>query len=207
MVIITICMGGSRSTERERAVAVAQAIASLPLDQRETLVLRIWGGLTFAAIARALDENVDTVAGRPIEPGSRMRSRIAAQLAMQSHDSFQDTSRRTLAACGERLIWATGGAPAASLAFLIAGAAPSGREQPVVATVHDISLMPPAAASSPQVREEAIGWTDEGIRFMNTSTPTRVVRRKVIERHLAADGIAEVRVPREDMILLPVALR
>ncbi len=104
-------------------------------------------------------------------------------------------------------MWATGGAIAASLAFLLAGTTPVGREQPVAAAVHDISLVAPGEASPPQVREEAIGWIDEGIRFTNTSTPTRVVRRRVIERHLAADGNAEVRVPREDVILLPVALR
>ena len=143
----------------------------------------------------------------PIEPGFNVRSRIAAELATQSHDSFQNASRCRLAACGERLIWATGGAVAASLVFLLAGTPPVGREQPVVATVHDNTLMEPVAASSPQVREEAITWADEGIRFMNASTPTRVVRRSVIERHVATDGFAEVRVPREDVILLPVDLR
>jgi hypothetical protein len=144
---------------------------------------------------------------RPIEPGSSMWSQIAADLATQSHDSFQGASRCTRAAVGERLMWATGGAIAASLAFLLAGTAPVGREQPVAAAEHDISLVAPGEASPPQVREEAIGWIDEGIRFTNTSTPTRVVRRRVIKRHLANDGIAEVRVPREDVILLPVALR
>lgn len=60
----TVWWDADTLAERERAEAVAQAIASLPLDQRETLVLRIWGGLTFAEIARTLDENVNTVAGR-----------------------------------------------------------------------------------------------------------------------------------------------
>ena len=48
---------------------------------------------------------------------------------------------------------------------------------------------------------------DEGIRFVDELTPARVLRRKVIERHLAGDGAAEVQVPREDVIFLPVALR
>ncbi|MFM7138250.1 MAG: RNA polymerase sigma factor [Planctomycetota bacterium] len=50
--------------ECERAEAVAQAIAALPLEQREAVVLRIWGGLTSAEAARTLGENINTVAGR-----------------------------------------------------------------------------------------------------------------------------------------------
>ena len=57
------------------------------------------------------------------------------------------------------------------------------------------------------MREEAVGWSDEGIRFVDEFTPARVLRRTVIERHLADDGHAEVQVPREDVIFLPVALR
>jgi histidinol dehydrogenase len=45
-------------------VGGAQAIAALPLEQREAIVLRIWGGLTFAEAARTLDENINTVAAR-----------------------------------------------------------------------------------------------------------------------------------------------
>ena len=50
----------------ERALdAHTDAAAALAwVDQREALVLRIWGGLTFTAIARTLDENMNTVAGR-----------------------------------------------------------------------------------------------------------------------------------------------
>jgi RNA polymerase sigma-70 factor (ECF subfamily) len=50
--------------EREQAEAVARAIAGLPLEQREAVVLRIWGGLSFAEAARTLDENINTVAAR-----------------------------------------------------------------------------------------------------------------------------------------------
>ena len=55
---------GDTLAERERAEAVARAIAALPLEQREAVVLRIWGGLTFAEAARTLDENINTVAAR-----------------------------------------------------------------------------------------------------------------------------------------------
>lgn len=55
---------GDTLAERERSEAVARAIAALPLEQREAVVLRIWGGLTFAEAARTLDENINTVAAR-----------------------------------------------------------------------------------------------------------------------------------------------
>jgi RNA polymerase sigma-70 factor (ECF subfamily) len=41
-----------------------QALAKLPIDQREAVVLRIWGGLTFAQIAESLGESINTVAAR-----------------------------------------------------------------------------------------------------------------------------------------------
>lgn len=55
---------GDTLADRERAEAVARAIAALPLEQREAIVLRIWGGLTFAEAARTLGENINTVAAR-----------------------------------------------------------------------------------------------------------------------------------------------
>jgi len=50
--------------ERERVAAIQAALASLPIEQREAVTLRIWGGLTFAEIAATLDENINTVASR-----------------------------------------------------------------------------------------------------------------------------------------------
>jgi len=50
--------------ERERSAAVQRALESLPSDQREAVVLRIWGGLTFAEAARTLGANINTVAAR-----------------------------------------------------------------------------------------------------------------------------------------------
>lgn len=50
--------------QREDAALVEGALRSLPTDQREVLVLRIWGGLTFAEIAGTLGESINTVASR-----------------------------------------------------------------------------------------------------------------------------------------------
>ncbi len=49
---------------RERQAAVRRALEGLSPEQREVVVLRVWGGLTFAEIARALDANENTVTAR-----------------------------------------------------------------------------------------------------------------------------------------------
>ena len=43
---------------------LASAVDRLPVEQREVLVLRIWGGLGFAEIAATLSESINTVASR-----------------------------------------------------------------------------------------------------------------------------------------------
>jgi len=48
----------------EQAAAVQQALSKLPVDQREVLVLKIWGELTFDQIARSLDISPHTAASR-----------------------------------------------------------------------------------------------------------------------------------------------
>jgi RNA polymerase sigma-70 factor (ECF subfamily) len=49
---------------REEAELAEKALRDLPVEQREVLVLRVWGGLTFAEIAATLDESINTVAAR-----------------------------------------------------------------------------------------------------------------------------------------------
>lgn len=155
---------------------------------------------------QAADERLSAqLAGlRPAQPGPELRARIAAELAREPRDRVAPVPRRLLAAIGERLAWAAGGAVAASLAFLLTGAVPAGREPAAVATV---AATEPAVDRTLRIREEPVRWSDEGIRFVDQFTPARVLRRSVIERHLAGDGAAEVQVPREDVIFLPVALR
>lgn len=50
--------------DQERARAVCRALQALPAEQREAVVLRVWGGLTFAEAARTLRANINTVASR-----------------------------------------------------------------------------------------------------------------------------------------------
>jgi RNA polymerase sigma factor (sigma-70 family) len=48
----------------ERRIAVETALVNLPEKQREVLVMRIWGGLTFPQIAEALAIPAETAASR-----------------------------------------------------------------------------------------------------------------------------------------------
>jgi hypothetical protein len=59
--------------------------------------------------------------------------------------------------------------------------------------------------TSVAVTEEMVTWADGGVRFLDDRTPARILRRLAIERHRPAVG-QEFRMPREDIILLPVAL-
>jgi len=49
---------------REHAEAIGAALERLPQAQREVVVLKIWGDLTFAQIAQNLDESINTIASR-----------------------------------------------------------------------------------------------------------------------------------------------
>ena len=50
--------------QREWASTIARALEDLPREQREVVVLRLWGELTFQQIASMLDESINTIAAR-----------------------------------------------------------------------------------------------------------------------------------------------
>jgi RNA polymerase sigma-70 factor, ECF subfamily len=50
--------------QQERRVAIEEALRRLPADQREVLVLKIWGELTFQQIAAELEIPANTAASR-----------------------------------------------------------------------------------------------------------------------------------------------
>ena len=50
--------------DRERARMLQDALNRLPGEQRDVVMLKIWGGLTFAEIATALDISANTAASR-----------------------------------------------------------------------------------------------------------------------------------------------
>jgi RNA polymerase sigma-70 factor (ECF subfamily) len=50
--------------QREQMVLVERALVKLPEEQREVLVMKVWGELTFKMIAEALDLSINTAASR-----------------------------------------------------------------------------------------------------------------------------------------------
>ena len=48
----------------DRANRLEEAVVQLPSEQREVVVLKIWGGLTFAQIAEQLEVPANTAASR-----------------------------------------------------------------------------------------------------------------------------------------------
>lgn len=54
----------SPSGSKETALALQSALATLPEEQREVIVLRVWGQLTFEEIAGVVDIPANTAASR-----------------------------------------------------------------------------------------------------------------------------------------------
>ena len=65
----------------ERQAMIEAALAQLPGDQREVVVMKIWGGLTFAQIAAALDTPLNTVASRYRYALAQLESELSEETA------------------------------------------------------------------------------------------------------------------------------
>jgi RNA polymerase sigma-70 factor (ECF subfamily) len=65
--------------QNERRLAIEGALRSLPPEQAEVLVMRIWGGLSFPQIAAALEAPVNTVASRYRYALARLREQLAEE--------------------------------------------------------------------------------------------------------------------------------
>ena len=55
---------GDEANPWAEAVAIRDALGSLPPEQREVVILKVWHGLTFAEIGAALDIPDNTAASR-----------------------------------------------------------------------------------------------------------------------------------------------
>ena len=133
----------------------------------------------------------------PAGPALSLEGRIAASLP--ENTPVRQVSFFSWAA--ERLLWAGAGAAAM---WLIAATIFPGLKSSRPSNAAPVAA---AAAPAPQVTEERLPWADEGVQMIGGQLPARMLRRTVVERHQASDGSAEVRVPREDVIFLPVSFR
>jgi RNA polymerase sigma-70 factor (ECF subfamily) len=68
-----------RVEQDERRAAIESALADLPASQREVVVMKIWGGLTFPQIAAALNVPTDTAASRYRYAVAKLRERLAEE--------------------------------------------------------------------------------------------------------------------------------
>jgi RNA polymerase sigma-70 factor (ECF subfamily) len=65
--------------QEERRVAIAAALRTLPEGQREVLVMKIWGGLSFPQVAEALGIPANTAASRYRYALARLREQLAEE--------------------------------------------------------------------------------------------------------------------------------
>jgi RNA polymerase sigma-70 factor (ECF subfamily) len=63
----------------ERRATIEAALVELPESQREVLVMKIWGGLTFPQIAAALEISPDTAASRYRYALAKLREQLAEE--------------------------------------------------------------------------------------------------------------------------------
>jgi RNA polymerase sigma-70 factor (ECF subfamily) len=63
----------------ERRRLIESALGQLPVAQREVLVMKVWGGLTFPQIAAALDVPADTAASRYRYALAKLREQLAEE--------------------------------------------------------------------------------------------------------------------------------
>jgi RNA polymerase sigma-70 factor (ECF subfamily) len=72
------------SIERiEREAVIESALNQLPGDQREVIVMKIWGGLTFAQIGEALNVSLNTAASRYRYALARLQTDLTQELARE----------------------------------------------------------------------------------------------------------------------------
>jgi len=65
----------------ERQARIESALNQLPADQREVVVMKIWGGLTFAQIGQALGVPLHTAASRYRVALTRLAADLAREMA------------------------------------------------------------------------------------------------------------------------------
>jgi RNA polymerase sigma-70 factor (ECF subfamily) len=70
-------VGGGEQSERRRAMQAA--LQNLPESQREAVVMRIWGGLSFVQIGAALGISPDTAASRYRYAMARLRADLSGE--------------------------------------------------------------------------------------------------------------------------------
>ena len=69
----------SPAEQAERNMLIQTALAALPTEQAEVLVMKVWGGLSFPQIAEATETSSNTAASRYRYALARMREALAEE--------------------------------------------------------------------------------------------------------------------------------
>ncbi len=69
-----------QAVEQERAVALNQSLSQLPFEQKEVIVLHLYGGMKFTLIARELGRSVNTVRSQYRYGIQKMRSLVDCEV-------------------------------------------------------------------------------------------------------------------------------
>lgn len=145
---------------------------------------------------------------RPVAPSAALVEKIARELRSETRVATAAVVPRAERGSGawlRGLLWICGGA-AAVLAVLVFVRNPepaSPRASGAIATTAQFEAGEPT--------NELIDAEDEGFRYDEDQAPQRQLRLTYIERHTwtnpATGAVIEFEIPREDIVLMPVAMQ
>ncbi len=162
---------------------------------------------------------------RPTAPSPTLLKRISAELPSQtitvaaSRTLDQVPAAGTLARTAKSspllgllrgLLWAGAGAAAAS--FILLSREPRVQTAPTPNASPDQAETSTIVPTPEQSVSELIASTDEGFIYdQSTAEPQRQIRNTYLERHIWTNpqtgAVIEFEVPREDIVLMPVAMQ
>ena len=79
----------NRNFSREAELDLRSALRELPPEQREVLLMHLWGGLTFAEIASVLAASPNTVASRYRYALNALRRRLQPETEANRHEESE----------------------------------------------------------------------------------------------------------------------
>ena len=153
---------------------------------------------------------------RPLEPSAELEASIAQQLSparalltvegrLVAHDHSEPRSS-SLTRWFPGFGWACAGA-AAAVAILALRPAP----HPLSPNAKAAALVPEPIFEPEGVTRELLTAEDRGLIYEDEQNPLRLVRYTTLERHVwtrpDTGARLEVEIPREDLILMPVAMQ
>ena len=156
----------------------------------------------------------------PIAPSAALESRIDAQLpsrhALATVEAQATIIRRGRRAADEgwitRLLPGLGWAFAGAAAALTIASSVQSFDKPARTTLPAEALTAIEPDFEPEgISREMVSAEDDGVVYADEQEPARLVRYNSLERHLWIHPVTgarlEIEIPREDVVLMPVAMQ